>query len=118
MIIRRLIHWAASALAFLAVAHLLPGFHVQDLDTALVVSLLYGLASSIASIALLPFAYTIFILVPRPIWKLGCLLLVNSALLLMCTHAVAGFQVSSCSMAAAGALLLSAMTWIIEKLLP
>jgi uncharacterized membrane protein YvlD (DUF360 family) len=117
MITRRLAHWIASAIAFLAVSHLVPGFTVPDFATALAVSLAYGFLVLVASLLLLPFAYTLFLFVPRAIWNGLCLLLVNSALLIACTTIVRTFQVESYGSACAAAVLLSVITAVLSKLL-
>ncbi|MBI4863708.1 MAG: phage holin family protein [Candidatus Riflebacteria bacterium] len=117
MVYRRLVHWIASALAFVAVAHYLPGFKIPDVQTAVVLSLIYGVLVVLASIALLPLAYTLFIFVPRPIWKLLCLLFVNSALLVLCTRIERSFRIASMSDAMVAAVLLALLTGLFEKLL-
>jgi putative membrane protein len=109
--------WVASALAFLAMARWLPGLKVADLETALVVSLVYGLFVTVAAVALIPLAYTVFVFVPRPLWNLGCLLVVNAAVLFACARVVKGFEVAGMETAAVVVVGLSVVSAVAEKLL-
>ena len=114
---RLLCHWVIVAGSFLLVSHLLPGFHVASFGTALLVSVVYGVLIVLASILLFPFAWTLFIFVPRPIWKLLCLVFVNSLLLLACTHLVRGFRILGYEQAALAAVLLAVITGVLDHLL-
>lgn len=117
MIVRRLVHWLACSLAFLAVARFVPGFQVADLNTALVASVIYGLATSLGSILLLPLAYTVFLLVPRSLWSLMCLATLNAAVLYALGRWMPGIQVVSYQAAILAVLALTVCTWAFELVL-
>lgn len=111
-----ILQWAISAAALLGLAHTLPGFKVVDFNTALVVALLYGLVVTAASVLLIPFAYTLFLFVPRSIWKLACLLLVNGGVMLLLAHYVRGFSITGWQPAVIAAVVLAAVNWVAGQL--
>lgn len=85
-----LIRWVVSALVVLAVAMLLPGVHVQDFMTALVIAVVLGVINAILRPIL------VILTLPITIITFGLFLLVINALLVMLTtYIVPGFRVDS-----------------------
>lgn len=113
---KRILQWATSAAALLGLAHTLPGIKVVDFNTALVVALLYGLVVTAANVLLIPFAYTLFLFVPRLIWNLLCLLVVNGGVMLVLAHYVRGFVISGWQPAVIAAVVLAVVSWVAGKL--
>ncbi|MES2574515.1 MAG: phage holin family protein [Bacteroidota bacterium] len=78
-----------SALVLL-IAHFMPGVHVKDFITALLVAIVLGLLNI--------FIKPIFVLLTLPftIFTLGLFLLViNAIIILLCTNIVGGFKVDT-----------------------
>lgn len=113
---RYILQWAGSAAALLGLAHSLPGIRVASFNTALVVALVYGLLVTLVNVLLIPFAYTLFIWVPRTIWNLGCLLVVNAAVLLAISYYVRGFEIKDFQTAAIAAVALAIASWLLGKM--
>ena len=113
---KRIVQWAGTAGALLALGHALPGFRITDFNTALFVALAYGLLVTLVDLLLIPFAYTIFIFVPRTIWNLGCLLVVNAGVMLALAHWTRGFRIAGWEPAAIAALVLAAVSWVLGML--
>lgn len=113
---KRILQWAACAGALLALPHVVPGFKIVDYQTALVVALLYGLVVTAANVLLIPFAYTLFLFVPRLIWNLVCLLLVNGGVMLLLANYIKGFAIASWQPAVIAAVALAVVSWIAGKL--
>ena len=114
--LHRIVHVFIAAGAFLLVARMVPGFVVPDFKVAFVVSMIYGVLTVLASIVLFPLAWTLFIFVPRPLWKILCLVFVNAGLLLACTFIVREFQVRDYGQACVAALMLSVITGILDRI--
>lgn len=85
-----LIRWIVSALVILAAAYLLPGVHVLDFVTALVIAIVLGVINAILRPIL------VILTLPITIITFGLFLLVINALLIMLTtYIVPGFRVDS-----------------------
>ena len=97
-----LLKWLVSALAFLALPHIVPGISVQGFGTALVLALLWGLVSitikPILLILTLPFNLLTFGIFT---------FILNGFLLWLLGGIVQGFMVSGFWVAVLGALVLS-----------
>ncbi len=86
---KMLIHWLLCAVVLIAVAQFVPGFHVANLETALIAALVIGLLN-----ATLGFLLKI-ITFPLTVITLGLFLLVINALMIMlASHIVHGFHVT------------------------
>lgn len=85
-----LIKWLVGALVILTGAYLLPGVHVQDFLTALVIAVVLGVINTILRPIL------VILTLPITIFTLGLFLLVINALLIMLTtYIVPGFRVDN-----------------------
>lgn len=97
-----LIHWLLSAVTLMVIAHFVPGFHVANLQAALIAALVIGLLN-----ATLGFLLKI-ITFPITIITLGLFLLVINALMIMlASHIVTGFHVTGWIPALIGAVALA-----------
>lgn len=113
---KRILQWAASAGALLALPMVVPGLRIIDFNTALVVALVYGLVVTAAHVLLIPLAYTLFLFVPRLIWNLACLFVVNGGVMLLLAHYIKGFAIAGWQPAVIAAVALAAVNWIAGKL--
>jgi putative membrane protein len=110
---RLLLHWLFSALALLIVAHVVPGFYVRGLATALWAAVIIGLINATIG-ALLK-----LITLPLTILTLGIFWIVINALMLwLATAFVPGFQISGFLAAFVGAIVLMLVNMVFRALLP
>jgi putative membrane protein len=106
---RLLLHWLLSALALLAVSHLVPGFHVRGLVPALVAALVIGFLN--ATIGL----FLKIVTFPLTILTLGLFLLViNGIMILLASAIVRGFHVNGMIPAFWGAVVLALLGVLIR----
>ncbi|HTJ31226.1 MAG TPA: phage holin family protein [Acidobacteriaceae bacterium] len=99
---RLLANWLLSALALLIVAHLVPGFHVRTLATALIAALVFGFLNMTLGLVLK------LVTLPLTILTLGIfLLVVNAFVLELASGFVPGFHISSFGAAFWGAAALA-----------
>lgn len=111
--LRVLIHWILSALALLIVAHVVPGFYVRGLTTALWAAVIIGLINATLG-ALLK-----LITLPLTILTLGIFWIVINALMLwFATAFVSGFEIRSFVAAFVGAIVLMLVNMVFRALLP
>jgi putative membrane protein len=111
--LRVLIHWLLSALALLIVAHVVPGFYVRVLTTALWAAVIIGLINATLG-ALLK-----LITLPLTILTLGIFWIVINALMLwFATAFVPGFHISGFVAAFVGAIVLMLVNMLFRALLP
>lgn len=88
--IQMLVRWVVSALVILVSAYLLPGIHLQDFVTALIIAVVLGVINAVLRPIL------IILTLPITIITFGLFLLVINALLIMLTaYIVPGFRVDS-----------------------
>ena len=101
------LRWIINALALLAVANLVPGFHVESFWTALIVALVLGLFNiTIRPILLL-------LTLPINIVTLGVFtFILNSLMLLLASNIVKNFTIDNFWTALVGAVVL----WFISLL--
>lgn len=105
-------HWLAAALAFLAVAYVLPGFQVRSLMAALIAAAVLGLLNALVKPVL------VLLTLPLTLLTLGLFSLVLNALLMALVAAlVPGIHISGFGAAFLGALGVWAVTWAIDALL-
>lgn len=82
------INWLASALIILIAAYILPGVHVENFWTALVVAVVLGVLNMLVKPLL------VVLTLPITVVTLGLFLLViNALLVLLASQIVPGFQV-------------------------
>jgi len=111
--IQLLIRWIISAVLLLVVAHLVPGFEVDGLRSALIAALVIGLVNATLGVVLK------IVTLPLTLLSLGLFLLVINALMLMFASSfVHGFVVHGFVPAFLGALLLSILGMVTRWLTP
>lgn len=104
LVIRVLVNAAAIVLA----AHVVPGLAVRSLTTALVAGLVLGLVNAIVRPVLVVLTF------PITLVTLGLFLLVlNGFCLWLASTLVPGFEVHGFWAAVLGALILSAVSWVV-----
>jgi putative membrane protein len=104
-----LIHWLLSAVALMGISHYVVGFHVRDLEAALIAALVIGLLNATLGLVLKIVTFPITIL------TLGLFLLVINALVIMlAAHFVAGFRVTGWEPALIGAVVLALLGMLIH----
>jgi len=109
---RLLLQWILSALSFMAVAQLLPGFHVRSFGSALVVSAVYGVLHVLLFRVLLLLAFIPVFL------TFGLFIFVINAFLLFLTDALLEqFKLDGFLTALVGAVLLTILNGIWRWLL-
>jgi putative membrane protein len=108
---RLLLQWLLSALALLAVSHLVPGFHVNGLLPALIAAVVIGLLNATLGLFLK------IITIPFSIVTLGIFLLViNGIMILLASAVVPGFHVSGLGPAFWGAVVLALLGMLIRAI--
>jgi putative membrane protein len=99
---RLLLNWLLSAIALLIVAHVVPGFRVDTLGTALIAALVFGLLNATIGLLLK------LVSLPLIILTLGIfLVVVNAFVLELASSIVSGFHIRSFGAAFWGALVLA-----------
>lgn len=100
-----------SSLAVLLAAYLLPGIHVQDYVSALIVAIVLALLNTFVKPVL------ILLTIPFTIFTLGLFLLViNAAMVLLAAHFIDDFVVDGFWWALLFSILLSVLTSLMESL--
>ena len=109
--VRLLVHWVLSALALLAVAHLVQGFYVADFIVALIAAVVIGLINGTIGF------FVKIITFPLTIFTLGIFLLVVNAIMLEVAAALLpGLRIDGFLPAFWGALLLAILNMVIRAL--
>jgi len=109
---RALLHWALSALAIAIVAHIVPGFVVQDAVTALIAALVIGFVNGTIGFMLK------LITLPLTFMTLGLFWFIINALMLEVSSAfIPGFAVENFASAFWGAIVLSLVNVVLRALL-
>src|SRR3954453_862449 len=97
-----ILHWFVSALALLCTAYFVEGFKVKDFKSALLASLVIGVANILVRPILL------LLTLPLNLLTLGLFtFVVNGIVLKLCSKAVPGFNIKDWSSAIFGALILA-----------
>lgn len=100
-----------TALAAFAAAYLLPGVHINQFSTALLLALVLALLNGIIRPVL------VILTLPITIFSLGFFLLViNALIILMASHFVKGFTVDGFWWALFFSILLSVLSSLMERL--
>jgi putative membrane protein len=111
--LRLLLHWVLSAVALLIVAHVVPGFVVTSLTSALIAVIVIGLLNATFGLVLK------VITLPLGILTLGIFFLVINAIVLkFATAVVPGFTVNGWTAAFLGALALALLHMLFGFLKP
>ncbi|HQE11320.1 MAG TPA: phage holin family protein [Flavipsychrobacter sp.] len=106
-----LIKLLVNALAVFGAAYLLPGVHVKDFKTALVVAIILGLLNFFVKPVLM------FLTFPITIITLGLFLLVINAIIIkLCANLVEGFKVDGWWWAIIFSIIVSFFTAILESI--
>ena len=109
---RLLLQWILSALSFVIVSYLLPGFKVGNFGSALVVAAVYGV------LHVLLFRILVFLAFIPVILTFGLFIFVINALLLYLTAEILKqLQIENFFTAIVGAVLLTILNWIWRRLL-
>lgn len=107
-----LVTWVLTALVFLGIAHLVPGFRIAGFGSALLAALVFGLVNSTLGTLLK------LLTLPLTIISFGLFLLVINALMLWLASAlVPGFEMTGFGPALLGAILLAAVNMILRHLM-
>jgi len=107
-----LINWLVSAMVIFSVAYILPGVHIQDFTTALVIALVLGVINALVKPVL-----TILTL-PITIMTLGLFSLVlNALLILLVGSIVPGFKIDGFIWALLFGILLSVVNFVVNNFL-
>ena len=105
-----LLHWLLSAVAFILVAHLVPGFHVNGLVPALIAALVIGLLNATLGLFLKIITFPISIL------TLGLFLLVINGLMIeLVSHFLTGFVVVGLWPAILTSLVVAIVSWAMSS---
>jgi putative membrane protein len=114
--IRVLIAWLLSAVAFLGVSKLLPGFRIGSFSTALVVSAVYSILHVMLHFVLFEVLWVLTII--PVILTLGIIFFVVNAVILWLTDKlVEDFDIDSTAILLMAAVLLTLVNWIIRVVL-
>ncbi|MBI3573000.1 MAG: phage holin family protein [Candidatus Kerfeldbacteria bacterium] len=104
-----LLRWLLSAIIIMLVSYLVPGIHVANFYTALLVALLLGLVNAIVRPIL------IILTLPITVLSLGLFLLfINAFLILFVSTVVKGFVVDGFGAALIAGLLLWLLNWAVN----
>jgi putative membrane protein len=110
--VRLLVHWVLSALAIVAVAHLVHGFYVTDFLVAMVAAVIIGLINGTVGLFLKVVTF------PLTILTLGVFLLViNAFMLKLVASFLPGFRIEGFMPAFWGALLLAILNMVIRAVM-
>ena len=110
---RLLLHWFISAICLLVVAHVVHGFYVRDLKSALIAALVIGLVNATLGLVLRVLTF------PLTILTFGIFLLVINALMLrVAAYFVPGFSVTGFWPAFWGAAALALLNLVVGWIMP
>jgi putative membrane protein len=105
-----LIDWLVSALALYVMAQLMPGIEIRGFGTALIATIVIGLADVILGPILR------FLTLPLTFLTLGLFLFVIKGFLLkVAAMFTPGFRVNGCLPAILGAVVLSILSWLLQR---
>jgi putative membrane protein len=108
-----IVNWILSAVALMFVAFVVPGFHVDDIVTALIAAAVIGIINATLGLVLKIFTF------PLTVISLGIFWIVINALMLELASAfVPGFHISGFLAAFFGAIVLSLANMVLHWLVP
>lgn len=109
---RAIIHWVLSAIALVVATNIVPGFYINDVQSALVAALVIGILNAtlgfIIKVLTFPFAIVTFGIF---------LLVVNAAMILLAAKIVPGFVVYGWVPAFWAAVILAILGMLIRALM-
>ncbi len=109
---RALIHWLLSAIALMVATNLVPGFYVNDLQSALVAALVIGVLNAtlgfVLKVITFPFAIVTFGIF---------LLVINAAMIMLASKLVSGFIVYGWVPAFWAAVILAVLGMLIRAIM-
>lgn len=109
---RALLHWVLSALAIAIVAHIVPGFVVQDAVTALIAAVVIGFINATIGFVLK------IVTLPLTVMTMGLFwFIINGLMLELASGLIPGFQVQSFGAAFIGAIVLGLVNMVLRLLL-
>lgn len=109
---RALLHWVFSAFAIAIVAHIVPGFMVQDAVTALIAAIVIGFVNGTVGFFLK------LVTLPLTLMTMGLFwLIINGLMIELASGFIPGFQVQSFGAAFWGAIVLSLVNMVLRVLL-
>lgn len=108
-----LIGWAASAISLLIVSYVLPGFHVDGIQAALIAALVIGLVNATLGLFLKIVTFPLTLLTLGLFW-----LVINALMLILASNIVSGFKVDGFLWAFIGSILLSIVNGLVRSILP
>ena len=109
---RILAHWVLSALCLLLVAHVVPGFFVGGIGTALIAAVVIGLVNGTLGLLLKIVTFPLTVITFGIFW-----LLINALMLKLAASVVPGFEVQGLWPAFFGGLILSLLNLTIRQVL-
>src|SRR5215469_4988039 len=104
-------NWIATAVAIMVVAYVLPGVHVANVWTALLVALVLGVLNTLVR--------PILIILTLPITAVTFglfLLVINAVMVLMASHLVPGFTVDSFTWAMLFSVAVSLINFAVSRM--
>lgn len=106
-----LVNWIINALVIMVAAYLLPGVHVENYLTALVLALVMGILNILVKPVL------IFLTLPITILTFGFFLfVVNALMVVVASHIVPGFSVDGFMWAVLFSVVISAINLVLPKI--
>jgi putative membrane protein len=110
-LVKIIVNWLLSALALIVVAHVVPGFHVSGITSALWAALVIGLINATLGRLLK------FFMFPLTLLTLGIFsIVVNAAMLELASWFVHGFRIHGFLAAFIGAIVLSLLNMLLRWL--
>lgn len=108
-----LLGWAASAVALLIVAYVVPGFHVDGIVAALIAAVVIGLINATLGNVIK------FLTFPFRLLTLGLLsLVINAVMLKLADVLLDGLRIDTFTAAFLGSILLSLTTMVLKWMIP
>jgi len=108
---RLLLDWLLSAISLLIVSHLVPGFYVRSLTSALIAALVIGLVNATLGLFLKVITLPLTLLTLGIFWWV-----INALMLLFASNFVPGFVVYGFWPAFWGAVVLSLLNMVLKAL--
>lgn len=106
-----ILHWILSGVALFIVAQIVPGIQVDGFGSALIAALVIGLVSATVGLILK------ILLLPFILITLGVVyFLINGLMLKLTSAIVPGFRVSGCFPAVVGAILLTIVDYVLNRM--
>ena len=110
---RLLVHWLLSALALLIVAHIVPGFYVAGLGSALIAALVIGLINATLGLFLKVITFPLTVVTLGIFW-----FVINALMLMIASSLLRGFAVRGFGAAFVGAIVLALVNLALKALVP